>query len=260
MIDKFSKRHGHQPEPEISVREGAPENLRYHIAQFARDAGLRPSDIREVVCANLHTIPNTGNWSDPNIWREVQHSLQDCAWFKVYDIAEALFEKLVPYSEEGIKYKETLNDFFKANGIGWELKDAGIVFRGGPPFTLATTQAISVLRDTGRSRAANEIDEALKDISRRPTPDITGASHPAMAALEATARHILDSRSETVGDLIPKLGLPKPLDIAVIKLWGFASDKARHAREGDKVDYVESELVVIVACAVCTYLAKKSDA
>jgi hypothetical protein len=60
-----------------------------------------------------------------------------------------------------------------------------------------------------------------------------------------------------LGALVPKLDLPKPLDVAVEKLWGFASDRARHLREGKNVSADEAELVVSVACAVCAFLAKR---
>ena len=47
---------------------------------------------------------------------------------------------------------------------------------------------------TGRtpdgSKLSNEIHEALKDISRRPTPDRTGAIQHSIAAMECTAREV----------------------------------------------------------------------
>ena len=40
---------------------------------------------------------------------------------------------------------------------------------------------------------------------------------------------------------------------------GYASDRARHVREGDVVDTTEAELVVSVAGALCTFLVKRDD-
>ena len=115
-----------------------------------------------------------------------------------------------------------------------------------------------MLQGSGRTTAANEIHEALRDISRRPVPDRTGAIQHAIAALECTARDITGEPNATLGALVPKLDLPSPLDTAVNKLWGFASDRARHLREGKSADGAEAELVVSIACAVCTFLAKPS--
>jgi hypothetical protein len=115
------------------------------------------------------------------------------------------------------------------------------------------------LKETGRTTAASEVHEALRDISRRPNPDRTGAIQHAIAALECTARSVTGDPNATLGSLVSKLNLPKPLDVAVEKLWGFASDRARHLREGKSVSDDEAELVVSVACAVCAFLAKRPE-
>lgn len=258
-MGNFSERFGYKGfEPEITVREAAPENLRYAVAQIAVDCELRPKEIREVVCRILFIAPDRNNWSEyPNIWEEVQNLLDNCEWFKVYDIAEALYQKIRNHWERGEKYKAELNRFFRENGIGWELSGEEITFRGGDTFTTAVVEAQQILAETGRVNAASEIHEAIRDVSRRPKPDITGAIHHAVAALECTARDVLNEPNLTLGRLVGQLNLPKPLDTAVEKLWGFASDKARHVREGDVLHDTEAELVVSVACAVCAFLCKR---
>jgi AbiJ N-terminal domain 4 len=263
MSRTFSDRHGYSgPDAKITVREDAPDDLRYAVAEIARTAGMQPKAIRTVVCRELFVAPDQNNWSEyPNIWNEVLSLLRECEWFRVYDIAEALWRSLDDaYDESQSVYENELNRFFKEKGIGWKLEDpTGIVFRGSETFTLTTGEAAKVLRDSGRSVAANEIDEALRDISRRPVPDRTGAIHHAIAALECTARDVTGDRNATLGQLLPRLNLPKPLDTAVVKLWGFASDRARHVREGHAITDDEAELVVSVSCAVSTFLAKRHD-
>jgi hypothetical protein len=99
----------------------------------------------------------------------------------------------------------------------------------------------------------------LQDLSKRPTPDITGAIQHAMAALECVARDVTGDQNATLGELIkqnPGL-LPKPLDTGVEKIWGYASDQARHVREGKTPDIREAELVVGLAGSLATYLVKK---
>ena len=122
----------------------------------------------------------------------------------------------------------------------------------------ATGQAVAALNQTGRSVAAHEMSEALRDISRRPEPDITGAVQHSWAALEATARHVT-ADPQVLGQLINRLDLPKPLDGAVHKLWGYASQQARHGSEGSMIDFVEAELLVGVAASLCTFLATRGD-
>jgi hypothetical protein len=64
--------------------------------------------------------------------REVQELLSECPWFKVYDIAEAIHERLSLGGYFADDFKDELNRFFREEkGIGWELREAdGIVFRG----------------------------------------------------------------------------------------------------------------------------------
>jgi hypothetical protein len=261
-MKSFSERHGYRgAEPEITIREDAPDNLRYAVLRIAADSGLTPSQMRDIVCRILFVAPDRNNWSDyPNVWDEIQGHLEGCLWFRVYDVAEALYRRLQKnYDNRGEQYKTELNRFFVENGIGWQLTQDGIVYRGDEPFRAATAEAREVLELAGRAKAAAEIHEAILDISRRPSPDVTGAIQHSMAALECTARDVLNMPNSTLGDMVYKLNLPKPLDTAVDKLWGFASQRARHVREGDQLDSSEAELVVSVACALSTFLCKRGN-
>ena len=63
------------------------------------------------------------------------------------------------------------------------MSDGEIVYRGSVAFGETTRQADEALADTGHRAAANEIREALRDISHRPEPDVIEAiqhtrSHP----------------------------------------------------------------------------------
>lgn len=260
MAETFSERHGYKgPDAEIIVREDAPEDLRYAILVIAQNAGMTPTTMRHIICQVLLVPPNPSNWSDyPNVWNEVHERIIECPWFKVYDIAEALYAALAKADRERARhFAERLNQFFREKGIGWEMKNSQIVFRGSEVFADATTEAIASLTNANRHRAASEIHEALRDISRRPEPDVTGAIQHVIAALESTARDVTGQPKSTLGQLIRHLDLPAPLDTAVDKLWGFASERARHVREGQKVDTSEAELIVSVACAVCTFLSRR---
>jgi hypothetical protein len=222
---------------------------------------MTPKAIRAIVCRELFVTPDPNNWSEyPNIWDEVLWLLRKCEWFRVYDIAEALWRNLYDTNDESQSiYENELNRCFREKGIGWKLVDPdGIVFRGSETFAVVTSEAAKVLHESGRNVASNEIHEALKDISRRPVPDRTGAIQHAIAALECVARDVTGDNS-TLGALVPKLNLPKPLDTAVVKLWGFASDRARHLREGRAVTEDEAELVVSISCAVSIFLVKRHD-
>lgn len=256
-MSTFSERYNHQPtDAEITLRDEAPEALRYAVLQLALDNGLGPSGLREIVCGILFVPPDRGNWSEyPNIWDEIQRLLEDAPWYRVYDIAEAIYHRIRFDKQDA--YADALNRYFRQAGIGWQLTREGIMYRGDETYAAATRNAEEILGATHRQNAANEIKEAIRDISRRPTPDTTGAIQHSMAALECVARDVLGSPNETLGALLPRLGLPRPLDTAIEKMWGFSSERARHIREGQTVDDTQAELIVSVACAVSAFLAKR---
>ncbi len=262
----FSHRHGYAPqEREITIREEAPRELREAVLQLSMNAWLlNLDDVHKVVCKALHRLPDPDNWSGDSVLREVRNYIQECEWFKVYDIAEALYEYLASERspENAQKYEDSLNQYFREKGIGWQMVGGKINTRGPEAFEEAVHEAAETLEAAGRLTARDEIHEAIADLSRRPNPDKTGAIHHAMAALECVARDICGDAGATLGQLLRqhsgKLSLPKPLDVAVEKVWGYASEIARHVQEGKAPDYDEAQLIVTLAAAVSNYLSRKN--
>ena len=256
MPQSFADRHGYRVDAEITVRQSAPKELRRAIPVIAHNVGMGVDDIRRVMCKVLMVLRNPNNAFDFELWPEIEAHFGKCSWIKVYEIAEALYRDFT-IDSEAKEFANYLNQHFRENGIGWEMRNGEIEYRGSEAFAESTREAVSVLEESGLPNAASEMREALKDISRRPEPDLTGAIQHAMAALEATGRVVTGKPNYTLGKLVPELDLPKPLDTAVDKLWGYASEHARHGKEGRTVSTGEAELLVSVACAVCTFLTKR---
>lgn len=259
----FSRRMGYRAaEPEITIREDAPDEMRHAIVMLADSLGLDPLNARLEVCGILLKRPDPSNWSAyPNVFGEVEYLVATAPWFRVYDIAEGFYDRLESSCPpRGRAFQERLNEFFRETGIGWEMQDGRIVVRGSEVFAQAVATARDVMKETGRSTAAKEIHEALHDISRRPAADITGAIQHAMAALECVVRDVTGQPSKTLGQLISDLTMPKPMDTALKNLWGFASEQGRHIREGREPRFEEAELVVMIASVVSTYLIRASKA
>ena len=255
----FSRRFGYQAdERPISVREEAPDALRFGVAMLADNLGLSPHNARLEACGLLLTRPDPSNWSAyPNVFEEVQALLADAPWFRVYDIAKGFYERIAAADwNRGQQFRDRLNELCREHGIGWEMRDGRFVARGSEAFAEALTTASEVMKASGRAAAASEMHEALKDISRRPNADVTGAIQHAMAALECVAREVMGEPNKTLGQLASKLGLPRPMDTALEKLWGFASEQGRHIREGRQPRFEEAELVVTTAAAVSVYLLR----
>ncbi len=276
MSERFSHRQGYAGQAqEIAIHQEAPPELRKAITRIARDAGMSPREIRYVVCRELHADPSEFHLVDSYIMKEVDELLIDCEWFRVYDFAELFHAKLrLPPTErlgtsitssfeaaktKAKRFEVRLNQFFMENGIGWQMSGGRILHRGSDAFEIATQRAVETLKNRGQQTAKREIEEALQDISRRPEPDVTGATTHAMAALECVAREVTGKANVTLGKLVADLDMTPPLDKAVHALWGFSSDRARHIQEGRSVKTEEAELVVLVACALCVFFSGDSS-
>ena len=150
-MDRFSTRQGYRPPAaEITVREDAPPDLRGAIVMLAEAAGMAPSAMRRVICGVLLVLPDPDNWTErPNIRDEVFRLMRDAPWYRVYDIAEALYDKLaidtalLMETPPAAEFRRRLNDFFVEHGIGWELRDGKITHRGSEAFAKVTGRSPS---------------------------------------------------------------------------------------------------------------------
>jgi hypothetical protein len=82
-----------------------------------------------------------------------------------------------------------------------------------------------------------------------------------MGCLEAVARDITDDERLTLGEILKKRPelVPPPLDIALSKVWGYASNEARHVQEGKDPNRKEAELIVGLSAAVAGFLTTAKD-
>jgi len=258
-MNKFSKRHGRAVlDKPITIREGAPQELREFIIMTVYEFGYEPSWLRTAICRVIKKVPQADNWSEyPNIDRENVALLSDCEWYLVYDVIESLAQKID--KKYVLTFEGELNDFFKVNGIGWKMENGQIETRGDNIFEQSVNQVTTVLKSARLQTAHSEMTEALADLSRRPHPDITGAIQHSLACLECVCREVTGDKRATLGELIKKFPgiVPKPLDNAIEKIWGFTSEQGRHLREGNEPAYLEAELVVELTAALATYLGKK---
>ncbi len=261
MTDRFSQRYGYDNiDPKIKVRDDAPGELRSVLVDIAYESGLRPSELRDTICRVLRVSADPQNWSEfPNIDSEVRSELNNCEWFGVYDVIEEIPNAIS--DGDPSNFEEEINEYFQRRGIGWQLSNGKIEVRGPETFEVTVRGALDGLEESEQMTAHSELREALDDLSRRPKADITGAIQHAMAALECVARDITGDAKATLGRIVkdnPDL-LPKPLDQAVDKAWGFASDRGRHLRSSSPPSYEDAVFIVSMAGAVCEYLMKKTE-
>ena len=139
-ITLFSRRHGYRgPDRDITVREDAPGNRRCAVVQIAEELGLTPHFLRSVVCRVLHRRPLTEvNRSAGNVRDEVFGYIENCDWFKVYDIVEAIHRAILGDRTQdpnvATEFGGRINQFFGEEGIGWQLVNGEIQVRGDEAF------------------------------------------------------------------------------------------------------------------------------
>lgn len=275
-MDTFSERNGFAPADVEIITRDAPLELRSNVVDLAYEAGMSPSQIRAVICRTLFVAPNLNNWTAfPNIDMEVRGLIANCAWFDVYDIIEAIATdmpdldlrqpkgllssisgmKIVGYSS----FETQMNHLFHRRGIGWQLVNRKVEYRGSTAIEQAIQDTGQLVKEAGLPTAAKELHEAIRDLGRRPDPEVTGAIQHAMAALECVARDRVASK-QTLGDLIRgnRAMFPAPLDLVVEKAWGYTSNFGRHLQEGRPPTFDEAELMVGVAAVLARYLARKN--
>lgn len=263
ITDKFSKRHGFHEitEAPITVRNDAPYDLRGVIVDIAYEFGFTPRSLRDLVCRVLRTRPDQDNWSEyPNIDNELRQLLDECDWFYVYDVLEAIAYQVPRLSREKTEeeFHDEMNMYFMRHGIGWKLVNGLLSYRGDEGLERILSNAVTAQNMTQHQTAANELHEAIKDMSRRPNPDTTGVIQHAMASLECVARDVSGSK-DTLGDWIKKNdnAFPKPIDDVIKKLWGFTSEHGRHLKESHEATLEEAELVLGLSATLGSYLAQK---
>jgi hypothetical protein len=264
--ESFSKRYRYTGAPkEITIREDAPENLRFAVLETARQLGWTPGAMRKILCRVLRARPDPGNWSEyPNIWDEVQSLMYGCEWYRVYDIIEAFYATFSENDRERAEtdapqFAEEINTFFVEEGFGWQLVDGQIMTRGTEAFESAVKTATGALENAQRPTAARHIHEALEDLSRRPEADLPGAIYHAMGSLECLARDLTGDAKATLDEILKRNPgfLPKPLDTALSQIWGYASNEARHVLEGRDPTREEAELLVGLSAVLANYLTQK---
>ncbi len=267
---RFSERHGFSSiDADIRIRNDAPDELRDVVLAIAYEIGLSPSPMRALMCRLLRKRKDPSNWSEwPNVADECQGLIQNCHWYEVYDIIEGIYQTLLkPRFRDDAngpalganKFEEEINRYFRREGIGWQLVDGAIEMRGPEAFESAVHEARQELSSIGRQTASSELHEAIRDLSRRPEPDVTGAVQHAMSALECVTREVCGNSKATLGELMKRYPntFPKPLDQAVEKLWGYSSESGRHLKEGGLPTFEDVELVVGLCGVLCRYLVRK---
>jgi AbiJ-like protein len=258
--DTFSQRHGLLGgSAELVPRDQIPDHARRAIVQLALQH-LKPAELRKHLFEVLIVLPaERPGMLESSVVAEIHEYVTHAEWYEIYDLVEEIHENLLlrGYAVPAADFKEKLNRYFVKHGVGWELVGGTLEVRNAS--LLNAESVLSALDEAKLSTAMLEIRAAIADLSYRPTADVTGAMRHAMGALECVARYTTQQNRLTLGEWLSRNRdvLPAPVVDAVSKLWGYASETARHVREGQMPSFETAELSVGIAAAVITYLVKQ---
>jgi hypothetical protein len=249
MAEEFSRRYRFRTRPVVAARDSAPKRLREALLAIFERNGYSPEDIGEWICQLTRKIPEEQLGADPT-WYVVSLMMNGLDWYTVFD----LLEKVCPGEMRFAPLAEDINACFEDHGIPWKIVNGVIEERGDDIHEHLLQTAIAVLGATRRPTASAEIKEAIAALSGRPEPDVRGAVSRAIGAVEALVRDLAGDSQATLGQLAGRLNLPTPLEHAITKLWGYASEEARHVREGQVIKLEHAHLVVNICAALTSFL------
>lgn len=238
----------------IVIRNDALDDFRVWLIGLAKRVNISVDTILHIVCQKTFKGED-GNWGEQYKENEAKDKLRDALWYYVYDVAEAFYDS-IPNSNKKQEYESELNTYLQTNGYGWKFENGQILFRGSEIEEQAFTNAVQSL--STNQTAQSELKLALDDLSKRPTADTTGAVHHAMAAVECLCRDKFNAQSQTLGAIIQRnrSAFVRPIDDILEKLWGFASNHARHVQTGGAASEEDAELVLNLCSSLITYLSK----
>lgn len=256
-MSTFSERNQINIVPvEISIRFDAPPELRAWLLPLVKRLNFSIASFREIISQTSFLSLDSNQWSE-NLFMEseIKELLDKCQWNYIYDIIEETYTQLPTNKKE--EFASNINKFFISNGYGWKLDKGLILSRGDDAFEQSINSAINCIEQSNPD-AHSEIRKALVDISKRPESDVTGAVQHSMAALECLCRDYFDDSKRNLGDLIKiyRDRIPKPLDDAMAKFFGFASQHGRHIEEGNMPSFEDAELTVHLCASLIVYFKK----
>lgn len=286
--EPFSVRHGHAgAHTPIRLRETADPELRRVVYEeamrvlnsnsYAQSLGRwvvsgvwdLSLQFREVVLTAANVWPGTSEHG-PAALGDARQVLENCEWFRVYDVIEAIHRWLPqvlhkppesPALLAGDAFRGQINRYLHMRGYGWELTEDGVV-------TARETHAVEeILEDaehqlgTGnRTAAYSALRDARKALSARPV-QAGIAAEQGIKALERYAV-IVDLRGrKTLPEILNDAELfPAPLNQMAAKLYAFVKDRETHQkRTSGQISREQAVLIVGLCASLLVYLLATSE-
>jgi hypothetical protein len=291
-MPSFSERHNFVQPKGIRYRDELPAELRLPIVDLA-GRWISSEALLKMVTAVLdpygiepktpfrslfNRSPQASSPTGDAALDATRKAITECSWPRVYDIVEFIYHFFKrqdgpedePPAVRGLRhisnggelaplFESAVNRYFIHAEIGWQLRNGSIATRGDDVFESTISTSVNVLEQDEKPTAARHIQFAIGALSTRPKPNTSGAVSHATSAVECVLGEITNGKKKGLSDYLKKNpGLFHPaLQQGLGKVYDYASDVARHGKEGTEPAREDAEFAVATCAAICTLLTRK---
>jgi len=195
------------------------------------------------------------NWQE--IYSRLRKHFFDSEWFTTYNFIEFIAANY-PNSQVNAKFMEFCN-------LLLERELSAYRFVGGVITPITSDTEISEINEAMRvpmTPVHEHLQQALKYLSDRKSPDYRNSIKESISAVEALSRVVVKDKKATLGEALKAMKPIHPvLQLAFEKLYGYTSDEGgiRHALVDDPTVSFEKAKFMLVSCSAFTnYLVGKA--
>ena len=297
-MELFSVRHGYKPEKSLQI-ESMDDGLRnrlWNVLKRHLEDMYRNEATIGCFFDLLHSIWDcyfkrsmddfptytfdevilNENFEEESFYRPteaVKATFYDYSWHEVYDLLEFIArnhpdtEAMAPKDLDRVVRLSTLTCFVEATNRVLEEEQAGYRLIDSIITPIITEVEIKEIEDALNSPgpASENTEKALKHLSDREQPDYENSIKESLSAVESIANLITGEKHSSLGKALPqiekKLGheLHSAKRQALLKLYGWASDEARHGLlEESNLTQEDARFALVVCSAFVNYLKTKA--
>ena len=272
----FSERYGYIKPSEVIIRERITPEIQNAICScFDRlEKEITREEYKQVNrLVWVYFLNNREQDFDENKkwWYKLVTScilVEDVQWYRVLDIVEFVVKYAFANSSIHYYLSDFIDDFnseFSRLNFAYRIVDNEIVEMTSESEIDAVETALAESTATVR----RHLNEALKLMSQRPTPDSRNSIKESISAVEAFCRE--KTGESTLGKALSKLEasgikFPKMLKEAFEKFYAYTNQKEtgiRHSlmdEDGTYVPSADEAMFMLVSCsAFISYLSKKGE-
>lgn len=202
----------------------------------------------------------SGTW--PNVVSVLSNYFFKCKWHEVYDFLEFITNN---YSNEVVN-----KDFMEACNSVLEEELSAYRFVGGQITQITSEAEISEIEEalkTPLKTVNTHLENALRLLSDRESPDYRNSIKESISAVEAICRLIVNDQNATLGQALKKIedkiGLHGALKNAFSNLYGYTSsaEGIRHALLDEKISlsFEDAKFMLVSCSAFINYLIPKAE-